>query len=386
MIFHKRKTNKKVRTRVMENKKNNLYADPDAVIEEKQSNSTLSVDTMKNKKIEIPVVDENFSNTSFFLRPLVCLLVISFTTMIVLFIYFIVNAPQNINEELKVDPVYQQELPQFTLDPPELSNTVSGNTVDSISVNSTHWLSVPYHTWADRDDYDELRQQAINWARETPLYEKLFQFPSQSGGFTNDPDEFFIWSDEWEQEVINPMFSSILREDIEYAFAIHLHRLIDPIFGGWHDLQLHLYLEHYFDVEFSTYENTLEIINRFQDMFSMELIWEIRTIENLPIKVDLWNYTDNTLVPDREFQEQALNQETFLIGFSGMPKNNQIRINVDYKDNPFENIWRFQVPIVFTAYINDRLDTAEYNGVLSFDMVFNANVNNYLITNVDLRE
>lgn len=59
------------------------------------------------------------------------------------------------------------------------------------------------------------------------------QYPSRAEGYMNNPDQVYL-----EDGSLNPMYSFVLSEDIEFFFGHTIQRLINPLYGGWSDLTL----------------------------------------------------------------------------------------------------------------------------------------------------
>ena len=81
-------------------------------------------------------------------------------------------------------------------------------------------------------------------------------------GFTNDQKNI------WNGELLNLGYQYILREDEEFWFAIHLHRLLDANFGGWDGYQLALHET--FETEYV--EECIYALNenRFAELWELE--------------------------------------------------------------------------------------------------------------------
>lgn len=59
------------------------------------------------------------------------------------------------------------------------------------------------------------------------------QYPSRAEGYMNNPDQVYL-----EDGSLNPMYSFVLSEDIEFFFGHTVQRLLNPLYGGWTSLTL----------------------------------------------------------------------------------------------------------------------------------------------------
>jgi hypothetical protein len=333
----------------------------------------------ENEKYIIPVINEkpNVSKgkTVVFIR---CGLAV-YLTLGILFLLMIINRPKVENNPIETPFVIQEEQPRIIISANENKNEETITKEESwnnlhLPLEFEYWLTIPYHTWKNRPDYEQLKQQAIKWTQLTPISAYTITIPSREFGFTDDIEEIWLLEEDGEYR-LNLKFAYILKEDIEYSIAVTLHRLINPIFGGWDTAQPNMFfMEIFEDLYFIPdpddpnepmyawhtdwgMDAAVEIwsfpLFRFKDMFEMELWETIEKPDELPIKYDTWNYMDGSQYNRNTIDTRnAEDEDLFLIGFFGFPKNSQIRVSVEPHENLVSDVINITAPIVYSAIID----------------------------------
>lgn len=91
------------------------------------------------------------------------------------------------------------------------------------------WAKMPYQWLMAEDDFKE---RVVDWSRESGLFDSITHLPSLSDGYTNDIDTLLTG-----EGYINPMFSSIILEDVMFSVTVNTMKMINPVFGGFNRLQ-----------------------------------------------------------------------------------------------------------------------------------------------------
>jgi hypothetical protein len=322
-------------------------------------------------------------------------LAIVIPSFVAIIVYFgLLNRPELTNEDFIAQSVFQEEVVfQFLNDINRRDNTeniVTKLDGKKLPIVMDEWLFNP-HVNIDNDD----KQKITNWSRNTSLLDHTVFMTSKEGGFTNNIDE--MWN---EDGTVNLYFQYLLREDLEHYMSTYLQRLINPTFGNWEQAQPILFSQSVFPNRgFYLEDDDPNILDdpdnawrmdwnfpiwRFEDMFTSELWETIETYEDLPIKMDIWNYIGEEILI-REDRSDYVWPE-FFIGFFGEVQTDNIKIEVEVIDNSYQ-VWDFWFPVVYKAFVSEN-KTTEVNGTLYFQLTPNyftdENPNRLLISDFNL--
>lgn len=140
-----------------------------------------------------------------------------------------------------------------------------------LPIEGLGWTKLPYFMGFAEDK--DLRNDAIHWAHLTALGGHTVVLPSLEFGYINDINYALN-----EDGSINLNYSYVVRENVEYAFAIYSQRLLNPVFGNWSTFQF-----------IDTNPSTSLGGQSFRDMFTSEW-WNNNISENnyraIPIFAD----------------------------------------------------------------------------------------------------
>jgi hypothetical protein len=256
------------------------------------------------------------------------------TSAILLIVY---NRPNVTNEAIEKPSIIQEDVPPITLISRE-GRDHRFLEIDNMKLPVTfaNWLTVPFHTWEDlpEDQQEELRKQAINWSRGISVLLNISsQMDTLENGFTNNPDD--VWT---EDGLLNISYQYILREDLEYWFAVQFNRLINPLFGGWAEHQENIYFN---EMHFSDYIENLETV------FVPEL-WDNFTNEHYRQSMPVVSS-----IVDLNYSVDIYANEDFFVGFFGQPILSKIEASAELIDGNIR-IWNFVIPMEFVAFSEEN--------------------------------
>jgi len=295
-------------------------------------------------------------------KIVVFLIMLTLFTIVSASMYFVTaTSPDMYNPEFVYAPIIQEErvfgMDEILTGPDSTQGNITLPVYfenHRVPVHLPDWLLSPYHMGFNERD-------AINWSRNTSLADHMFTLSSREHGFTSNPDDFWNYDEETGDYLINLYFQYVLREDVEYYLATYLHRLLNPVFGGWHRVQPNMLSENFSDETFYI----------FEDMFTPWLWETIETFEDLPLKMDIRNYMSSDVVSEE-------NNQAFLIGFFGEANQNDIRIEVEAGSQGLL-IWNFFVPVVYTAIVDSELSLIKVEGTLFLQLSPNFGEGNRML-------
>ncbi|MDR2571822.1 MAG: hypothetical protein LBD23_16210 [Oscillospiraceae bacterium] len=314
-------------------------------------------------------------------------------------IFLLVMLRPSTTNEVPERPVnIQKDHPPIVISTPQPSN-IHYFENHLIPINMNNWLLVPYHTWNERSNYESLRNQAIQWSRNVQDFQvNVSTMHALEHGFSNRDEDMWIYAEEIDDYVLNLGYQYILREDVEYYFATYLHRLINPIFGGWHNYQALQYIQSLAgdefidlidnnnedlysmgifidkDVEFSEWGSWQGSLVRLKNVFLPDL-WDSFNDDfhnSLPVISSITNissYIETKISYNSENNMLSLpdDTDTFLIGFFGVPQVDKIKVEKILHESG-NYLWNFIVPVIYRTFTEEGI-IKSLNGELFFQLV-----------------
>jgi hypothetical protein len=220
------------------------------------------------------------------------------------------------------------------------------------------WLLVPYHVWPYQNDLPQLQEQAKAW--------------SQNSSIVNYFDEIDFSNLEYSQE------------DLEYFFAISVNRIINPIFGGWENYQVHniffqsggfinpdnhpeVVINH--ELEFDENGRWLGEILRLEDVFAPDLWRAIKAYYSAPMmhpylplpitSIEIVDFMDETALKNllKLNEEESLVQfeekpTSYIFGFIGAADTQNIVIESNAVNS--QTFWNFRIPVIYTGFVSEN--------------------------------
>lgn len=189
---------------------------------------------------------------------------------------------------------------------------------------------------------EERKETLKSIPEDSPLFSSGIPLPSEASGFTNDPEKQFTENGE-----LNVTYSYWTKESFERDLFDHIETLINPIYGGWGDLQI---------PGFEEGEITQISKNAMFSQKFIEAHQGQKASSWLPIYAD-WNQ-DN----------YGLGDKLPALSYRWIGEVDSSELHFDYDHENSHYVVDGKVNIKFTTWTADK-NKLEKNGVISFKAV-----------------